>query len=237
MPLETDLERGWLGRCVRTLGQLIISPSRSFRAVEEPVDHGRVLAFLALLRLSLWLVAMAWGGQGWALDDGPQGLDRPTVVGVLAGAQFADTLRLWLLMMVPLGLPMLYFFGGILGHLGLALTGGARRSIGASMRAFGLALAPALLLVGVLDVLLIGVGVEPEVWAVILVVAVVSSLWRLAFAFSRTHGTSLFRGLLVALLPALLFTSACIGRGLLELERLPFVEVEEDPDEYYIPEI
>src|SRR5262245_38116193 len=49
LPLETRVGKGWrdrwLGRCIRTLAQLIVRPGASFRVVDEPVDHARVLGF------------------------------------------------------------------------------------------------------------------------------------------------------------------------------------------------
>lgn len=225
LPLDTDLGKGWLGRCARTFVQLIVSPSASFRGVDEPVSHARVLAFLATLRLPLWLVAVAWAGGEWALSDAPPQLHLPSVIGVvMKDAQFADVLRLWLLLLVPLGLPSLYFLGGILAHIGMALTGGARRSIGASMRAFGLALAPSLLLVAIADLLVVGLGVSPELWLGFVVAAVVLAIIWLAIAMARTHSTSVFRGLLVTILPIAMFVAVTGSRGLLEFSRLPFGE-------------
>ncbi len=225
--------RGWLGRCGRTLVQLVGSPNSSFREVEEPVAHARVLVFLSTLRLPLWIAAIAWATGVWLFDAGPHELARPSVIGEIVGAQFADVLRLWLLLLVPIGLPLLYFFGGVLAHSGMALTGGARRSIGATMRAFGLALAPALLVVGLLDLLVIGAGVEPEIWIVGVSVGVISTLLLSTVALARTHTTSLVRGFLVALLPVAFFASVCLGRGLLEFYRLPFQAAPEI--EHYAP--
>ena len=44
----------------------------------------------------------------------------------------ARVLSLWILLMIPVGLPLLYFIEGLVAHVGVALTGGASRSIGAS---------------------------------------------------------------------------------------------------------
>ncbi|WP_106389586.1 hypothetical protein [Enhygromyxa salina] len=239
LPLETEIGKSWVIRCAKTLLRLITSPSACFRVVEEPVSHARILAFLATLRLPLWLLALGWAGIAGLLADGPGPLKRPSIlVELLAaaspgpgdaplGAQTADVLRLWLLLLVPVGLPMLYFFGGVLAHMGMALTGGARRSIGATMRAVGLALAPSLTLVAISDLLVVGVGVEPEIWIVLLGVAALLGAVLLALALARTHSTSLIRGLLVAGLPAVLFASIMIGRGLLEYYRLPFMPAPE----------
>lgn len=233
LPLETDVGKGWIGRCVRTLVQLIVSPSKCFRVVEEPVSHGRVLGFLATLRLPGWLLALGVAGYMSTADAIPE-LQRPSVIGEwMRDAMFADVLRLWLLFLVPLGLPMLYFFGGILAHVGMALTGGARRSIGATMRAVGLALAPSLLLVGLLDLCVVGLEVEPEVWFGVVGLATFSGLILLSVALARTHSTWLLRGLLVAILPIVLFFGVTAGRGLLEYYRLPFQPAP--PIESYAP--
>jgi hypothetical protein len=233
LPLETDVGKGWLGRCVRTLAQLIVSPGASFRIVDEPVDHSRVLAFLATLRLPGWLLGLGVAGYTWMSVDVPE-LKRPSIVGeFVRDALFADVLRLWLLLLVPLGLPMLYFFGGILAHMGMALTGGARRSIGATMRAVGLALAPSLLLVGILDLCVVGLGVDPEVWLMVIAFASLSGLILLSVAIARTHSTWLLRGFLAATLPLALFIAVTAGRGLLEYYRLPFLPAP--PIDSYAP--
>jgi hypothetical protein len=232
LPLETDVGKGWLGRCARTLVQLIVSPSASFRVVEEPVSHARILGFLATLRLPLWALAIGCAaGFWWFLS--PTELKRPSVIGEIIGAQFADVLRIWLLLLVPIGLPMLYFFGGILAHIAMSLTGGARRSIGATMRAVGLALAPSLVLVGVLDLLVVALDVSPEVWIVIIAIAGLFAVALLAVALARTHSTSLIRGFLVAGLPVAFFLALTAGRGLLEYYRLPFMPAP--PIESYAP--
>lgn len=246
LPIEADRDGGWLRRCGKTLVQLLSSPSASFRAVEEPVSHARVLLFLATLRLPLWLLTMGWMAvDGWLTRDDIGPMRWPSVIGVQLGtfaeatgnpffpaAQFADVLRLWLLLMIPLGLPLLYFFGGILAHSAMAMTGGARRSIGASMRAFGLAIAPALLVVGILDFAVIVLDATPEVWAGTAAFAGLLSFGLIAIALARTHSTSLVRGFLVALLPAAFFVAALTGRGLLETPRVPFMPDPELPDSY-----
>jgi hypothetical protein len=232
LPLETEVGKSWLVRCAKTLVQLIVSPSASFRVVEEPVSHARILGFLATLRLPLWIIALAWAAIDWSIS-GPGELKRPSVVGEIVGAQFADVMRIWLLLLVPVGLPMLYFFGGILGHCAMALTGGARRSIGATMRAVGLALAPSLVLVGVLDLLVLALDVSPEVWVVIVAIAGLFAVFLLAVALARTHSTSLIRGFLVAGLPVAFFLALLAGRGLLEYYRLPFMPAP--PIESYAP--
>jgi hypothetical protein len=227
LPLETDTGKRWLVRCVKTLVQLVVSPGASFREVEEPVAHGRTLAFLATLRLPLWFLALSWALIRWVVADGPGELKRTSVLGEVIGAQFADVLRLWLLLLVPIGLPMLYFFAGVLAHIGMALTGGARRSIGASMRAVGLALAPSMLLVGILDFMLVALDASPEVWLILIGLAAVLAAGLLTVAMARTHSTSVIRGILVAILPLAFFVSVTAGRGLLEFYRLPYMPAPE----------
>ena len=233
LPLESDIGKSWVLRCGKTLLQLVLSPSASFRVVEEPVSHARVLAFLATVRMPTWFLALSWAGISWLTAAGPGPLKRPSVLGEILGAQFADVLRLWLLLLVPIGLPMLYFFGGILAHSAMALTGGARRSIGATMRAVGLALAPSLLLVGLADFLVIGLQVAPEIWFGLISLAVLSAVVLLAVALARTHSTSLLRALLVAAVPVAFFAAVTASRGLLEYYRLPFMDAP--PIESYAP--
>lgn len=227
LPLETDIGKSWLVRCAKTLVQLVVSPSASFREVEEPVSPARTLGFLATLRLPLWFLALSWALVRWLVADDPEPLHRPSVIGGLIGAPFAEVLRVWLLLLVPIGLPMLYFFAGILAHVGIALTGGARRSIGASMRAVGLALAPSLVLVGVLDFMLVVLDAQPEAWLILVGLALLFAAGLLTVAMARTHSTSIVRALLVAVLPLALFASVTVGRGLLELSRLPYMEAPE----------
>ncbi len=235
LPIEAERDGSWLRRCAKTLVQLLSSPNASFRAVEEPVSHSRVLLFLATLRLPLWLLTVGWLALDAWLTRGEFGpMKRPSVVGEVLGAQFADVMRLWLLLMIPLGLPMLYFFGGILAHAAMAMTGGARRSIGASMRAVGLALAPSLLVVGMLDFAVIVFDAEPEVWAGTAAFAGLLGFGLIAIGLARTHSTSLIRGLLVALLPAAFFVAVIGGRGLLETYRLPFMAAP-PLDSGYVP--
>lgn len=235
LPIEVDRDGGWLRRTGKTLIQLLSSPNASFRAVEEPVSHSRMLLFLATLRLPLWLLTVGWlAVDAWLSRDQIGPMKMPSVIGELLGAQFADVLRLWLLLMIPLGLPMLYFFGGILAHAAMAMTGGARRSIGASMRAFGLALAPSLLIVGILDFAVMVFDVGPEAWAGTVAFVGLLGYVLLTVGLARTHATSLIRGLLVALLPVAFFVAALTGRGLLETNRLPLMP-EPELDRSYVP--
>ena len=53
------------------------------------------------------------------------------------------------------------------------------------MRAFGLALAPSLLLVGIADLLVVGAQVEPELWLALIGLAVFSALVHLPVSEKR----------------------------------------------------
>src|SRR5690606_32429321 len=46
VPLETG-EGGWIARCRRTLVAMLARPGRTFDMCPEPIDHGRVLRFMA----------------------------------------------------------------------------------------------------------------------------------------------------------------------------------------------
>jgi hypothetical protein len=136
-------------------------------------------------------------------------------------------------MMIPVGMPLLYFFGGLLAHIGIALTGGAPRSIGASMRAVGYAMAPALLVIGVLDVALYTGRIEGVPYVAILWAAELLFLWLVGWALARTHGISVKRGFLVGALPVLLLSVVTFGRALLELSSFPGLPGPDAP--YYVP--
>ena len=213
----------WSWRLRRTLGALLRRPYRSFLEVQEPVSHGVVLGLLAALRLPLWAILVATLGLRAALGGAPPAQLRPAHE--LLDPGLVDVLSLWLLLMVPVGLPILYFFGGVFTHVALALTGGAPRSIGATLRANGYALAFPLLGVALLDLLLyLGLlgGSLPYLGAL----AALSLFYfhQLGQALAGTHGIAglaRIRGFLVALVPVALFAAVTAGRALLELPDLP----------------
>ena len=218
---DSDVEQlpGIAWRMLFTLVQLIRHPRRSFERVQEPVDHGTALRFLAAVRLPIWLgllVALAI----FSYYGGP----TPTRIRPaheLLDPRLVEALSLWLLLLVPAGLPLLYFFNGIFSHVALSLTGGAPRSIGATLRATGYALAPALICVAILEVTLhtVGLGFVP-------VAAVVAAIWLLYFvllgcALTGTHNIPAIRGFLVALVPAGFPILLLCARAYLVLEDLP----------------
>lgn len=231
MPVEVRAVRGWLRACVRTLARTLARPSESFRRVPEPVAHGRVLGYLATLRLPAW--ALLVGIEGWRVFSDATPPMPLRSIHVLLDPPLVQALTAWLVLMVPVGLPMLYFFGGLLAHLGIALTGGASRSIGASMRAVGYAAGPALLAVGVLDLPLY-LGDLPALVYFALVGAVALLLLFLGgIGLARTHQISLLRGWAVTLLPAALLVAVTLARAVLVLRELPGLPVPDQP--YYVP--
>jgi hypothetical protein len=229
--VETD-EGAWLIRALQTVIQIMFRPSRSFRVCPEPVNHGRVMRFLATLRLPPWGVLVGILAYRWWTSQGP------TVQPMRAIYSFIDppvvqALSSWIVLMVPVGLPLLYFVSGLLAHIGIALTGGAPRSIGASMRAVGYALGPALLAIGVLDLPLYLSDIAGEIYLAVVGVVAVFFLIQAGIALARTHQIAVARGFMVALVPTLVLVSVTLGRAVLELRSLPFLPL---PDvAYYIP--
>ena len=119
--------------------------------VPEPVRHGRWIAGLALLRLAPWIVTVGIVAARW-LD--PQIEVAPLLpIHRFVPAPLARALSLWMLLLVPVGVPLAYFATGLVAHLGLVLTAGARWPLGASLRAVALAWAPVYLGAGVVEIL------------------------------------------------------------------------------------
>jgi hypothetical protein len=222
----------WLQACVRTLALALTRPSASFRRCPEPIAHGRVLGYLATLRLPAWSVLVAVIAYRTFASDSPPPMPLLPIHTILDPA-LSQALSTWLVLMVPVGLPLLYFFGGLVAHVGIALTGGAPRSIGATMRGIGYGLGPALLAIAVVDLPLYLAHV-PGLAYVVFVGAVTFAFLVLAgIALARTHQISLARGFLVALLPALVLAGATMGRAALVLDELPGIEAPDNP--YYVP--
>jgi hypothetical protein len=216
-----------------TFGQLLRRPGASFSGVPDTIAHGRVLGFVATLRLPLWGVLLVLLVTGRLMRSEPEPWG-PTALGQLIDVALVDALSLWTLLLVPIGIPLLYFLGGIFAHMALGLTGGARQSIGATMRAFGYTAAPAWLVISGLDLALYfgwfddrkdyGASFDgPELYAVVLGAVLVLHYLLFSIALARTHQISIVRTLLTALLPLAVFAGVTFGRGCLELERFPFV--------------
>jgi len=187
---------------------------------------------MATLRLPLWLVLvgnLAFTHLGTRVST-PEPMRS---IYQFVDPALAQALSAWLVLMIPVGVPLLYFFAGLVAHIGVALTGGAPRSIGATMRAVGYALGPALLVVAGLDVPLYLGSIDAELYAGIIGFTAVAFLWVVAFGLARTHRVSLARGFLVGLLPTLLFVGVTGGRASLELTTLPGLASPESP--YYVP--
>ncbi len=210
---------GTAWRLVFTIVQLLRRPIRSFARVQEPVAHGTALGFLAAVRLPIWLglivtfiVFSATGGPTPTRIRPAHSLFDPRLV---------EALSLWLLLLVPAGLPLIYFFNGIFSHVALSLTGGAPRSIGATLRATGYALAPALLCVSLLDIALHTVGLGFTTFAIAAGVIWLMFFIQLGCALTGTHNIPAIRGFLVAFIPAGLPILILCARAYLVLEDFP----------------
>lgn len=222
LPVEVA-HGGWWRATLATLTSLLVCPNRSFRAVEEPVAHGPALAFIVSLRLPTWGVLMALYLISW-VEAPPDTLApiRSSVASEALGLQLADVCATWMLLMVPLRIPIIYFAAGLAGHMVMTLTGGAHRSIGASMRALGFAFAPLALVVGALELGLVVFGLSPEMWTIVFA-STTSIAWVAAsIALARTHEATVVRGLFVSLVPLLVFCGDAVGAASFELESLPF---------------
>jgi len=215
LPVEVE-RRGALG-ILETMASAVWRPAAAFRRVREPVAHGPMLRLLAWARLVAWVPTMlvvtwtAW--RSGALATGPA---APTALDAALSPALAFVASLWLLALVPLGLPLLYFLGGVVGHVGLVLSGGVRRSVGASMRAFAVTSAPVLLALSVAE-LGVALGLlTPEAWLVALTLAALIHAALTGVGLARTHEASLLRGWLVAPpVTALLVLGFVLRAGLL----------------------
>lgn len=232
VPTELRKEGPWLRRCARTLLGVVVAPQRVFLRCPEPIDHGTALRFLATLRLLPWLGLVAWLGATFILSPEREVVTSRSIHVVLDPAML-EALSVWLLVMVPVGMPLLYFVCGLVSHVAVGLTGGASRSVGASMRAVGYAMGPALLGVAVLDVVIFTVGLDGEVYLSIATSLVLAFLWSASVGLARTHQIHLVRAILVALLPTVILFAAFAGRAALELDDVP--GLPDPPSPYVVP--
>lgn len=232
VPTELRIEGSWLRRCARTLLGVVVSPQRVFLRCPEPIDHGTALRFLATLRLLPWLGLVAWLGAAFVLSPERE-VETSRSIHVVLDPAMLEALSVWLLVMVPVGMPLLYFVCGLVSHVAVGLTGGASRSVGASMRAVGYAMGPALLGVAVLDVLIFTVGLDGQVFLLIAAGLVLAFLWSASVGLARTHQIHLVRAILVALLPTAILFAAFAGRAALQLEDVP--GLPDPPSPYVIP--
>ena len=233
LPVELA-DGGWWRATLSTLAALMLRPGASFRAVEEPVSHGPALSFIASLRLPTWGALMSVFLVSWftAPPDTMSAI-KSSIASDLLGLQLSQVASFWLLLMVPLRIPVVYFLAGLWGHIVMALTGGAHRSIGASMRALGFAFAPFALVVGILEVGIVLLDLSPELWAIVFGTTAAFAWAAAAFALARTHETTVVRGLFVALVPLLVFCIDAGGAAAFELAHLPWVPPVDSP--YYLP--
>lgn len=209
----------WGRRVLQTFWATLVAPRRMFAACEEPVVHGRVLRYLGTLRF-VPLVGVLVALFSRLFGDGATAeLGLRPIHSVLPAA-FVEALSTWLLMMVPVGLPLHYFTLGLLAHVGIALTGGASRSLGASMRAVGYAFAPAFLIVAILDVPLYLGSLDGDVYVFALGVACVSALSLASIALAQTHRISVVRTCLISVLPVVVFALLGVLRAVLELKTI-----------------
>ena len=198
----------------------------------EPINHGAVLRFLATLRLVPWLLLVGWLGVGWAMSPEREVAPSRGIDAFLDPA-LRESLSMWMLLMVPVGMPLLYFTCGLVSHVAVGLTGGASRSVGASMRALGYAMAPALLGVGLLDIVIFTVGMPGALYPWIALALLLVFLWVASLGLAATHQIHLVRALLVALLPAVILFVVFVGRAMLQLEDTP--GLPEPPSPYVVP--
>lgn len=230
--LEARAEGTWLSRCAQTVGELLRNPSRAFAVCPEPISHGTVLRFLATLRLPPWILLVVVLGYHHATK--PEGMG----IAALSIHEFIEpsltrVISAWVVLMIPVGLPLLYFFSGLTAHIGVALTGGASRSIGASMRACGYVLAPLLLIVGLADVPLYLGMIPGIVYCGLLGLLALVHWGLLGVALARTHQTGVARGWMASLFPTLVFIAVTAGRAVLELAAVPGLTAPGSP--YALP--
>ncbi len=240
LPIEVPESRanetrasGWWARSGRTLAALLVHPNACFRAFPEPVDHGLVLKFLATVRLPLWVALLLALAVRHGLRDTPEPM-RIVAIHAFLEPALVQALSVWSLLLVPVGIPLVYFLAGLLAHASLDLAGGAPRSIGATMRAVGYAIAPGLMLISVLD--LVVYLFYPSGMMYFVGVTLIATLLvpRLALALASTHGVHVVRGVFAAMLPLALVCTSMVARHVLDLEDLLFLSTFPQ-DRYVIP--
>jgi hypothetical protein len=190
------------------------------------------LRFLATLRLLPGLVLVGMQTVSFALSP-----EREVAVSrsihVFVDPAIVEVLAVWLLVMVPVGMPLLYFVCGLMAHVAVGLTGGASRSVGASMRATGYAMAPVLLGVALLDLPLFTVGLEGMPYLAATVVLALVFLAIASIGLARTHQIHLVRAVIVTALPTVVLAVLFFGRAALLLDALPFLPEPSSP--YVVP--
>ncbi|MGB1699071.1 MAG: Yip1 family protein, partial [Nannocystaceae bacterium] len=228
LPLE-DPRRHDVRRWSDSLSLLVRRPFARSLTIREPVGHASVIRLMWAVRWPTWLLCSvpvflafvgsvigdppaadigatgSWvdGLRAWCDDQ----IVAPSLLDEMMPSFFVRSLRVWLLLMVPLGIPLVYFLAGITAHVVLVLTGGAPRSMGTTMRAIGLAVVPVSLVYGVMDVLATYGWISPTVWLWAFVPWTVWLATRLFAGVRCLHGLKKRRALSV-LPPTLLILTA-----------------------------
>ena len=232
IPTERPRDGSWLRRSVHTFVGVLGAPRVLLDRCPEPINHGAVLRFLATLRLVPWVALVVWLGASWLRSPGRE-VAPSRGIDVFLDPALRESLSMWMLLMVPVGMPLLYFVCGLVSHVAVGLTGGAARSVGASMRALGYAMAPALLGVGLLDVVIFTVGMPGVIYTWIALALLLPFLWVATFGLAATHQIHLVRAMLIALVPAVILFGVFVGRAMLQLEDTPWLP--EPPSAYVVP--
>ena len=236
-PVEEPGRAGWLGRVARTLVGGIRAPGAAHVTFEEPVHHVRVIRYLGTLRLAPWLLLVL---PLLVLTVVGQGVEQPyPILASFLAPALVTALRFWLVAMVPLGVLAGYFIPGLLIHVALVLTGGVRRSSGATMRAVGLTGALPLLVIGLLDLGMYWHAVGPDLWAVAVLAMLAWHLFAVTVALHRAHRVSVPRAALVAPAGLIVLYGFIALRATTVLPHLPFAsqpEPEEEPPLEYLLE-
>ena len=240
LPVE-DPARTDLGRWLASLRLLMTRPFARAVRMDEPVAHAGVISLMWAVRWPTWLLcslpvfvaflASAWpgvpaeGGDPTAsaglVDMATRHMAAPSALELVLPAFFAQSLRVWLLLMVPLGVPLVYFAAGLAAHVVLILTGGAPRSMGTTMRAVGLAFIPPSLVLGLMDVGASFGLLGPEAWTSCFVVVGTWLGVRIFFGVRRLQGLRRRRTLAVVPITMLVLTSGVLLRATLVLPNLP----------------
>jgi hypothetical protein len=246
LPLEDPTRRD-LGRWWESLLLLMRRPFSRTLTIREPVGHASVVRLMWAVRWPTWLlcsapiflvfgasvhgefrgaqaVAGASGGGAWvagAVAFSNAQVAAGSLMDAFMPSFFVHSLRVWLLLMMPLGIPLVYFMAGIVAHVVLVLTGGAPRSMGITMRATGLAFVPVSLLYGVLDVLASYRWVTPTTWSIAFAVLTIWLAFRLFAGVRCLQGLKKRRALSVLLPALILLTSGVVLRAALVLPYPP----------------
>lgn len=249
LPLE-DQRRRDVRRWWDSLVLLVRRPFARTLTIREPVGHASVIRLLWAVRWPTWLlcsgpvffvfvasVLRELGATGMpggefaaaeltsslagALEFSNGQVVAPSLMDATMPSFFVRSLRVWLLLMVPLGIPLVYFLAGIVAHVVLVLTGGAPRSMGTTMRATGLAFVPVALLYGVLDVLASYAWVTPTTWALAFSALTIWLAFRLFAGVRCLHGLKKRRALSVLPPALLILTSGVVLRAALVLPHPP----------------